>query len=259
MEYVPRERNREADRLSQLATAEYGTLPDSTTVEWVVEEAFSMKEVMDNTPEGEGGPLGPWYHAIMEFLRSIVLPEDPPKANRIQRHASIPHQPPHEMVRMLCPVPFYQWGIDVVGDLPRTPGGSGTSVPNLEGNLHPVKGFPGYWSPIIFTQFTAIKIADLCLELDIEHRTDSVSYPHSNGQVKVMNRVIFNGVKKRLQEERGCWDQELPTVLWFFQTTPSPITGETPFSLVYGSDALLPVEIHLETTRVSYYDELANE
>ncbi|GAA0167703.1 hypothetical protein LIER_22575 [Lithospermum erythrorhizon] len=32
-----------------------------------------------------------------------------------------------------------------------------------------------------------------------------------------------------------------------------------PFSLVYGSDGLLPVEINLETTRVSYYDELANE
>ncbi|GAA0171991.1 hypothetical protein LIER_25905 [Lithospermum erythrorhizon] len=32
-----------------------------------------------------------------------------------------------------------------------------------------------------------------------------------------------------------------------------------PFSLVYRSDALLPVEIHLETARVSYYDELPNE
>ncbi|GAA0174512.1 hypothetical protein LIER_27890 [Lithospermum erythrorhizon] len=45
------------------------------------------------------------------------------RCHSCQRHASIPHQPPHEMVRMLCPVPFYQWGIDVVGDLPRTPGG----------------------------------------------------------------------------------------------------------------------------------------
>ncbi|GAA0159958.1 hypothetical protein LIER_16622 [Lithospermum erythrorhizon] len=40
---------------------------------------------------------------------------------------------------------------------------------------------------------------------------------------------------------------------------PNPITRETPFSLVYVSDALLLVEIHLETARVSYYDELANE
>ncbi|GAA0147071.1 hypothetical protein LIER_06862 [Lithospermum erythrorhizon] len=74
-----------------------------------------------------------------------------------------------------------------------------------------------------------------------------------------MNRLIFKGVKKRLQEEGGSWDKKLPTVLWSFRTTPNPITSETPFNLVYGSDALLPVEIHLETARVSYYDELANE
>ncbi|GAA0145479.1 hypothetical protein LIER_05661 [Lithospermum erythrorhizon] len=43
------------------------------------------------------------------------------------------------------------------------------------------------------------------------------------------------------------------------RTTPNPITGETPFSLIYGSDALLPMEIHKKTSRVSYYDALSNE
>ncbi|GAA0168549.1 hypothetical protein LIER_23240 [Lithospermum erythrorhizon] len=84
--------------------------------------------------------------------------------------------------------------------------------------------------PVLKTQFIAGKIEDLCLELDIEHRTASVSYPQANGQVEVMNRVIFKGIMKRLQEEGGCWDQELPTVLWW-----------------------------RFTWKVSYYDELANE
>ncbi|GAA0139325.1 hypothetical protein LIER_00891 [Lithospermum erythrorhizon] len=48
-----KERNQEVDRLSQLATTEYGTLLDSTTVESVAEKAFRMKEVMDNAPEGD--------------------------------------------------------------------------------------------------------------------------------------------------------------------------------------------------------------
>ncbi|GAA0159113.1 hypothetical protein LIER_15971 [Lithospermum erythrorhizon] len=34
--------------------AEYRTLLDSTTVEWVAEEAFRMKEEMENAPEGFG-------------------------------------------------------------------------------------------------------------------------------------------------------------------------------------------------------------
>ncbi|GAA0144498.1 hypothetical protein LIER_04929 [Lithospermum erythrorhizon] len=62
-----------------------------------------------------------------------------------------------------------------------------------------------------------------------------------------MNPVIFKGVKNRLHEEGGTWDKELNMVLWFFRITPNPITGETPFSLVYGSEALLPMEVGSET------------
>ncbi|GAA0165443.1 hypothetical protein LIER_20846 [Lithospermum erythrorhizon] len=78
-------------------------------------------------------------------------------------------------------------------------------------------------------------------------------------EVDVMNRIIFKSVRKQLQQEGGYWAQKLPTVLWFFWMTPNPITEEIPFSLVYGSDALLSVENHLEMARVSHYDELANE
>ncbi|GAA0150946.1 hypothetical protein LIER_09772 [Lithospermum erythrorhizon] len=87
MEHVPRERNQEADRLSQLSTEEYGTMQDSTSVEWVAEEAFRAKEVMYNASEGEGRAPGPWYQAIWEFLSTEDLPGDPPVANKIQRQS----------------------------------------------------------------------------------------------------------------------------------------------------------------------------
>ncbi|GAA0164859.1 hypothetical protein LIER_20402 [Lithospermum erythrorhizon] len=44
------------------------------------------------------------------------------RCDSCQRHATIPHQPPHEMVNMLYPIPFYEWEVDIVGDLPRTSG-----------------------------------------------------------------------------------------------------------------------------------------
>ncbi|GAA0158427.1 hypothetical protein LIER_15457 [Lithospermum erythrorhizon] len=46
--------------------------------------------------------------------------DDEPNLN--DRYASIPHQPLHEMVSMLCPIASYQWGVGIVEDLPRTAG-----------------------------------------------------------------------------------------------------------------------------------------
>lgn len=40
---------------------------------------------------------------------------------------------------------------------------------------------------------------------------------------------------------------ELDKLLWSFRTTPREATGETPYSLVYGTEAVLPKEIDLPT------------
>ncbi|GAA0164862.1 hypothetical protein LIER_20403 [Lithospermum erythrorhizon] len=84
MEHVPRERDQEADMLSQLATAGYRTLPEAMVVEWVEKEAFRTYEVMSNdAPESEGGPTEPWYQGVLDFLRTRTLPRDPSVANKI--------------------------------------------------------------------------------------------------------------------------------------------------------------------------------
>ncbi|GAA0159209.1 hypothetical protein LIER_38819 [Lithospermum erythrorhizon] len=88
MEQVPRERNKEADRLSQLATEGYETLPEAMMVEWVEEEAFHMKEVMkNNASESQGGSPEPYYQAALHFLRTGTLLGDPLVPNKIQRQA----------------------------------------------------------------------------------------------------------------------------------------------------------------------------
>ena len=43
---------------------------------------------------------------------------------------------------------------------------------------------------------------------------------------------------------KGAWAEEVPRIVWAYHTTPQSSTMETPFSLVYGSDAMIPVEIH---------------
>ncbi|GAA0164279.1 hypothetical protein LIER_19955 [Lithospermum erythrorhizon] len=60
-----------------------------------------------------------------------------------------------------------------------------------------------------------------------------------------MNRIIFKGIKKNLRQSGksgGSWVEESPTVLWPLCSTPNQATGEAPFSLVYGTEVVLPAE-----------------
>ena len=46
------------------------------------------------------------------------------------------------------------------------------------------------------------------------------------------------------------WSEYLPFALWGYRTTTCTATGQTPFSLVYGSEAVLPTETEIKSLRV---------
>ena len=73
------------------------------------------------------------------------------------------------------------------------------------------------------------------------------------------NKSILNGIKKKLEGSRGNWVEELPGVLWASRTTIKEATGHTPFSLVFGTEAVLPVEVGIASTRITYYDQYSND
>jgi hypothetical protein len=52
-----------------------------------------------------------------------------------------------------------------------------------------------------------------------------------------------------------CID-ELPCALWGNQTSSSRATGETPFFMVYGAEAILPPEVTMGSLSVKTYDEV---
>ncbi|XP_071728067.1 uncharacterized protein [Rutidosis leptorrhynchoides] len=85
------------------------------------------------------------------------------------------------------------------------------------------------------------------------------AHPQANGLCEVTNRDIVSGIKKRLCEKQtGCVD-ELPNVLWAHRTTFKKSTGETPFSLVYGSEAVIPAKILVPKHRIVNFEEEAND
>ncbi|XP_070010965.1 uncharacterized protein [Nicotiana sylvestris] len=77
----------------------------------------------------------------------------------------------------------------------------------------------------------------------------------ANGQAESTNKVIINNLKKRLQESKGKWPEVLQGILWAYRSTSKTGTGETPFSLMYGSKALIPVEIGEPSTRYTQATE----
>ena len=59
-----------------------------------------------------------------------------------------------------------------------------------------------------------------CSDLGIKNRYSTPTYPQRNGQAEAVNKVIVNGLKKRLDDAKGRWVEELSHVLWTYRTTP---------------------------------------
>ena len=68
----------------------------------------------------------------------------------------------------------------------------------------------------------------------------------------------MNGRKKRLDDAKERWVEELPHVLWTYRTTPRKSTGETPFSMTYGAEAVIPLENGFLIMRTSTFTSDVN-
>ena len=68
----------------------------------------------------------------------------------------------------------------------------------------------------------------------------------------------MNGLRKRLDDAKRKWVEELSHVLWTYRTTPHRSTRETPFSMTYKVEAVIPLEIGFPTLRTSSFDPSNN-
>jgi hypothetical protein len=131
--------------------------------------------------------------------------------------------------------------VDFISDIPHRFGFLNTIITNLGSN------------------FIANQFWEFCENACIKVKYVSVAHPRANGQVERANGMIIEGLKKRLYVENskkgGKWIHELPHIIWGLRTQPSKATGQTPFFLVYSSEAILPAEIMWKSPRVEMYNE----
>ncbi|RVX18578.1 hypothetical protein CK203_006400 [Vitis vinifera] len=69
-------------------------------------------------------------------------------------------------------------------------------------------------------QFDSIAFRNFCSELNIRNSYSTPRYPQSNGQAEATNKTLITALKKRLEQAKGKWVEELPGVLWAYRTTP---------------------------------------
>ena len=72
------------------------------------------------------------------------------------------------------------------------------------------------------------------------------------------NRTLLQGIKTRLEKAKETWAEELYHVLWAYRTTQRLPTGETPFALAFGTEAVIPIELKLLSAQVVAFDEHQN-
>ena len=131
---------------------------------------------------------------------------------------------------MTNPWPFAQWGLDIVNPFPKAVGNMryllvDTEVEPLT-NIRDVDAKRFVWKNIV-TQFEipCILISDnglqfdskafrrYCCDLGISNKYSTPAYPQGNGQAEVVNKVIGSRLKKRLDDVKRKWVEELPHVL----------------------------------------------
>ncbi|XP_071726952.1 uncharacterized protein [Rutidosis leptorrhynchoides] len=186
------------------------------------------------------------------------------RCENCQRHGTVQRLPKYDLIPVSSAWPFCKWAIDIVGPFNRS---TAKALAKITGEN--VKKF--VWHDIvcrygvpneIFSdngkQFAENPFRSWCEELGIKQNFTSVAHPQANGQVEVTNKEIVAGIKARLGLSQTGWVDELPNVLWAHRTTPKWSTGETPFSIVYGTEAVIPAEICVPTQRIMTFDIEAN-
>jgi hypothetical protein len=75
--------------------------------------------------------------------------------------------------------------------------------------------------------------------------------------------MVLDALKKRLHDaantKGGKWIKELSSALWGLRTQSTKPTGQSPYFLVYNSEAILPDDVMWESLVVEQYDKGISE
>ncbi|GJY31827.1 reverse transcriptase domain-containing protein [Tanacetum coccineum] len=233
--------------------------------------------------------LGAWLRCVGPLQANYVLREihkgscnmhSGPSSCHV--HRPVPRNPQEKLTTITSLWPFYKWGIDIAGPFSEGPDKVKFLIVAMDyftkwieaKHVTTIKGaqvMKFVWDNIVCKfsllgeivsdngkQFRDNPFKDWCEKLSIRQCFASVKHPQANGLVERVNRSLGEGIKARLEERSKNWLEEVSHVLWAHRTMIKSSNGETPFSLTYGAEAVIPVEIGMPTLRTAEVDMIKN-
>jgi len=95
------------------------------------------------------------------------------------------------------------------------------------------------------TVFTAKKLVEMCDSMGIKLVHSTSYYPQGNGLAKSSNKSLIRIIKKLLEDNKKNWHSKLKYAPWADRVTIKKSTGNSPFKLVYGTEAIFPIQLTL--------------
>eukprot|EP00253_Pinus_taeda_P015755 PITA_15755 len=136
------------------------------------------------------------------------------------------HAPPAPLHPVVTVGPFAKWGIDYMTCKPCSAGGHGYIIIFID----------------YFTKWA---------ELGLRHDSSTPYYPQANDQVEAVNKVLVTMLQRTIGMHKSDWHLILFSALWAYRTSIKDATGFTPFQLVYGLEATLPIECEIPSLKLA--------
>ncbi|KAG9446928.1 hypothetical protein H6P81_013056 [Aristolochia fimbriata] len=202
-----------------------------------------------------------------------------------QLHADYIHQAPEPLHPTVVSWPFEAWGMDIIGPI------SPKSDSDRQYILAATDYFSKWAEAAAYREVKAATVVDFirtqiiyrygvpryimtdngcaiqkqshgpffAKNFAIQQRTSTAYNPAANGLAEAFNKTLCKILKKTIGANKRSWDEKLGEALWAYRTSFRTPTQSTPFSLVNGTEAVLPLEVQLPSLRIAMREGLTTE
>nr|GEZ54213.1 reverse transcriptase domain-containing protein [Tanacetum cinerariifolium] len=291
---IPRSENKKGDALSKIASTSFAHVTDVKKSMAIKRKSWRFAVV--NETLYKKSFLGPWLRCVGPFQDNYVIRETHEgscsmhagtrsvmaKALRTGYNWPTMHRDARTLIRACQDCQLHKPGIDIARPFSEGPRKvkflivamdyftkwiEAKSVTTITSNQ--IKNF--VWDNVVCrfglpeeiisnngSNSGTIRSKIVAKKLCIRQHFASVKHPQTNGLLERANRSLGEGIKARLDARSKNWIEELPYVLWAHRTMIKSSNGDTPFSLTYGTKAVIPTEIGMPTLRTTKVDLVGN-
>ena len=102
-------------------------------------------------------------------------------------------------------------------------------------------------------------MTSLCEKFKFAQHKSSMYHARAKGLAEAFNKTLCNLIKKVVAKSKRDWHERLGEALWAYRTTYKTPTQSTPYVLMYGVEAVLPLEIQIPSLHITILEGLSED